>query len=203
MKSYDSLVQQGWPFHMGADMRLRSPWLNGTTPKWLSITRVTPCRLPVISQWALCKDAGEMKLLQLVHGLSSFQSRFTCAFPTVHKRFAHATATHFEATRFHVASAPCPGSSKVSEGEIRNCVFSNSHCGSGGSESPASCSDEQALEVSLCGKSVHKWCLVGNKCVTREWEADVSVHFSSQSLEEDSSGSQARRGQIIGLPLSC
>lgn len=30
MKSDDSLVQQGWPFHKGGDMRVRSPWLNGT-----------------------------------------------------------------------------------------------------------------------------------------------------------------------------
>lgn len=30
MKSDDSLVQQGWPFHKGGDMWGRSPWLNGT-----------------------------------------------------------------------------------------------------------------------------------------------------------------------------
>ena len=30
MKSNDSLVQQGWPFHKGGDMWGRSPWLNGT-----------------------------------------------------------------------------------------------------------------------------------------------------------------------------
>lgn len=30
VKSDDSLVQQGWPFHKGGDMWGRSPWLNGT-----------------------------------------------------------------------------------------------------------------------------------------------------------------------------
>lgn len=209
LKSDDSLVQQGWPFHKASDMCGRSLWLNGTPLSDCQSSPLPPRRLSScdkyfaaeklsvhscrgVLQWMLSKsmnfNGGKWDTNRLFPSWLAFKPpvRGQQLGPTESRRAKQLNFPPLsQKSRSNVHSGPplwrgVGGSSGVSEG-VRW---------------------EIALRAILFVARLSRWVCVGNQFRSK-WKIDVSVHFSHQSLEWGSPGNSSHKGANNWTPPLC